>query len=162
MAASPLDRGEPTWYDRNETALHIGAAVVIGAALLWAGFYEWFLGRGFLSLLAFVVGLPVLVFLAHVRAESDEPIAAVWATAGAVLLFSVAIQAFADARAHLFSNCWAIQEPGSRGVSIWECAPGRSKPVEWGPGSEGDGSARLCRHIDTSSSGGTIWRCEDD
>jgi hypothetical protein len=70
--------------------------------------------------------------------------------------------ALADAGDYHHHNCWQIRESGD--VTVWECTPEGGTPAQWNAWDQvtETGSSRTCDQIDTSSSGGTIWRCEQD
>jgi hypothetical protein len=154
------ERDEIPLLERRSSSGRIGqiegwfAAAAVAAIFWGSGFYEWFVGYQLASW-AFLVGLPFLAWVAFTKWERDRFLA-IWAAAGAALLFLVAVRAFNDAGDYHHHNCWTIEERAG-GVSIWECVPGHGQPIEYSSEEE----YRFCDLVDESSSRGTIWRCEE-
>lgn len=165
--------GEP-WWKRARASLWHGLNIAAAAALAVyvcvfrdPAWYEWFSSHRMLFSFALVglVGAVPLISLLRRRGHEDL---AVWAIAATVVVALAAGRASADASDYQHSNCWTIRESGDPDegglVEIMECTPDGGEPIQgsgWSSVTE-SGSSRSCEHIDTSSSGGTIWRCESE
>jgi hypothetical protein len=108
-------------------------------------------GLGARALIALVGAVPLI---ARLR-KAHMPTVAVCAIFATVLVALAAGRAGGDAFIYQHSNCWTISKSGDadRGglVEIIECTPDGES-----------GSSRLCEQLRTSSSHGTVWRCETE
>lgn len=158
---------EESGWRRVVVGAHVLAATGLGIALygpwLDVGLYGFFTDA--LGVLVLVAGLPVaIVYVMRFWGREAKQLNAqgVWATFAIVMLLGVAGTALGDAGDFRQHNCWLIQGADDEdGVSVWECVPGHGSPREWsGSNPDGEGSSRFCDQINTSSSRGTVWRCE--
>ena len=165
---------EPWWKITRDSwwwKLNVVGAVAVGAYLFGfrdPAWYDWVSSwRALfpLSVLVLIVAVPGIRRLLEGRSRS--PTLAVWAIFATVFLAVAAVRAGGDAYHYQHSNCWTIQESGHPDragglIEIIGCTPNGGTPITgggWNPATE-SGSSRICDQIDTSSSGGTIWRCE--
>lgn len=154
----------------------------IGIVAFWLdlGIYRWLLGADIIGLAIIFGGLALAIVYVVLlgKAPADRwsyrsswipsgqlgrSVATVWSWAVIVFLAGVLIRSYADAGQYNLHNCWSIraEEKDSTTVSILECVPG-SEPVQgssYSPWSE-SGGYQFCDRLRTTSSGGTIWRCE--
>jgi hypothetical protein len=141
----------------NGWAAAVATVAILG---LWNDVYDWFMQRSFW--LVFVVVVTFLAFALHKRwYDSDGyPALYAWVVAGFVLIGAFTLRAYGDASDYHVANCWHIEGTTDR----WECAPG-SEPRQSLPGynnmTDTETPGRSCDYIDTTSSGGTIWECQD-
>jgi hypothetical protein len=161
MEAEP--GSEPTgrhllWIRANKTAEF---ALVVAAAFFGGSVYVRFVGHHFIAPFALLVGLPLLAYVTYVADKEHRRLVYIWGIAAIVLLLFVARTAVIDASQLHYANCWKIR--GDDESSVRECAPGRSEPDQWpptyDPNTDEDTPGNECEYLDTSSSGGTIWRC---
>ena len=153
------DRAERWWW------INVAAAAAIFVLLAFfvdIGLYLTFVQLDWLGAMGFFVAVPLLAWWIYTNRNRDG-VRLVWATFAAVVLLGLGTAAIMDANRFQYHNCWRLNEQNrdSARFVTWECVP-KSEPVqgEWFSEERGDGSYASCEHIDTSSSGGTIWRCE--
>jgi hypothetical protein len=135
-------------------------AVIALFVLAWDDFYLWILGRPtWLVLLGLGVAI-VYIYNEDLYDAHKAPALSVWIVAGAVVLALISVRALADASDYHHANCWKIEGTKDR----WECVPGsepRQNPPGYSQFTDTETPGRFCEHISTTSSGGTIWDCED-
>lgn len=147
-----------------------GAATVAVIALFVClftfdlGVYLWVVNLGMLGWALIVLGVPILLWAAWSEKSwiRKDTAGQVLALGGAAFLLLIAGTALLDAERFQFNNCWQIRSSEAEGevTEIVECVPGSEpKAGSWYSSSSDSGGFRDCEYLETSSSGGTIWRC---
>ncbi len=150
-ADAPRGKGAPFWLSLG--LIVVGAVYVL---VFESDALSWAFSHGSLAPIAITVGLPACAYLIWRPPGERHELIRLWSIALFVFLVFAANRATIDAHTLRYENCWKIRGTSSGG--IFECAPGKSQPPGWRP-SEND-NGRYCEQISTSSSGGSIWRCQ--
>jgi hypothetical protein len=124
-------------------------------------FFRWSVHHMWIALIVFVGGLALLAIR---NWWQDRPgrVSRAWAIFLFVGLVWFGSKAVLDAHDREWADCWTFsrEKTAAGEITMRECAPGSTPPhgTRFNQDS-GSGSSQYCEHVNTSSSGGTIWRC---
>jgi hypothetical protein len=106
------------------------------------------------------VGIPVLIYVAH-RKWTERSYVGAWLVALCVVVLVMTGRAYADASDRRHFNCWEVLGR----EDTWACAPGsepRQDPGSYDRFTDTESPSFLCDPLsDSSSTGATLWRCEE-